>query len=310
MAFQPGVVDALDTGLLLQPARDFQGAGAVGLHAHTQRFQTLDHHPGVEGAESRARGTQETHDFLHVLGTAGDHAAHGAALAVDVLGGRMHDDVGPQFQRLLQGRGAEAVVHHQQGALLVGDVGQGRNVDQLCQGVGRRLDEQQFGIGLDCRLPAVQIGQGRVVDFDAEALEVLLEQTDGGAEYAAGHQHVVATTAQAHGDGEDGGHAGRGGHGLLGPFQCGDALFEGSHSRVGVTRIDVARHFAGKARCGVGSGAEHVAGGEEHGLAVLTLRRATLSGTHSQGFEGRAFQVTVQPSGFPFLRHVPTSSKT
>ncbi|MCY1363110.1 hypothetical protein D9M69_498570 [compost metagenome] len=192
----------------------------------------------------------------------------------------------------------------------MGDLGQCADVHQLGQGVGRRLDEQQFGIGLDRRFPAVQVGQRRVVDLDAEALEVLLEQADGGTEHAARHQHMVAAAAQAHGDGEDRRHAGGSGHCLLGAFEGGDALLESPHGRVGVARIDVARHFAGKARGGVGGGTEHVAGGQEHGLAVLAFRSAALAGTHGQGVEGRAFQVTVQPSGFPFLCHIPTSSET
>jgi hypothetical protein len=79
-----------------------------------------------------------------------------------------------------------------------------------------------------------------------------------------------------------------------------------AHGRVGVARIDVARHFAGKARSGVGSGAEHVAGGEEHRITVLAFRRTVLTGTHSQGVERYAFEVAVQPTGIPFLTHAVT----
>lgn len=45
-------------------------------------------------------------------------AAEHAALAVEVLGGRMHDDVRAELQRTLQRRRAEAVIHREQHACL------------------------------------------------------------------------------------------------------------------------------------------------------------------------------------------------
>ncbi|MNP06842.1 hypothetical protein D3C76_988420 [compost metagenome] len=218
----------------------------------------------------------------------------------------MHDDVRTQFQRLLQRRGAEAVVDHQHRALGVRDVRQFGDIHQLSQRVGRRFDEQQLGVGLDRRVPAGQVRQGHVVDFDAEALEVLLEQADGRAEYAARHQHVVAGTAQAHHHRHDRGHAGGGGHGLLGAFQGGNALFEGTYGRVGVARVDVTRHFAGKTCGGVASGAEYIAGSEEHRITVFAFRRTVLTGTYGQGIERYAFEVAVQPTGIPILTHAVT----
>src|SRR3989344_5352467 len=117
---------------------------------------------------------------------------------------------------------------------------------------------------------------------------------------------MVAGAAQAHDHRQDRRHAGRRGDRLLSAFQCGDTLFERAHGRVGVTGIDVARHFTGKTRSGVGSGAEHIAGGEEHRITVLDFRRAVLTGAHSQGIESYAIEVAVQPTGIPFLTHAAT----
>ena len=45
---------------------------------------------------------------------ADDRAAHAAALAVQIFGRRVNDNIGAQRQRQLQSRGAKAVIHHQQ----------------------------------------------------------------------------------------------------------------------------------------------------------------------------------------------------
>ena len=221
----------------------------------------------------------------------------------------MHDDVGAKFQRLLQGRRAETVVHRQQRAASMGDLGQCGDIHQFGQRVGRRFDEQQLGVGFEGALPGIQIRQRYVIHFDAKALEVLLEQADGRTEYAARHQYMVTATAQAHDNGKNRRHTGGSGHRLLGAFQCGNALLEGTYGGVGVARIDVARHFPSKARSGIGSGAEHVTGRQVQRFAMLTLRRTVLAGTHRQGVEAYAIQVTIKPAGFPFHSHIATSQK-
>ncbi|MNP15823.1 hypothetical protein D3C76_1081940 [compost metagenome] len=278
----------------------------MGLHPQVQGFQALEEDPGVERAQGRPGGAQETNHLFHLLAATGHDAAHATTLAVDEFGGRVHDDVRAHFQRLLQRRGAEAVIDHQHRAFGVSDFRQFGNVHQLGQRVGRRFDEQQFGVGLDCRVPAGQVRQGHVIDFDTETLEVLLEQADGRAKHAARHQHVIAGAAKAHHHRHDRGHAGRGGHGLLGAFQRGNALFKGTHSRVGVARVDVARHFAGKTRGGIGGGTEYIAGSEEHRITVFAFRRTVLTGTYGQGIERYAFEVAVQPTGIPILTHAVT----
>src|SRR5476651_113680 len=114
---------------------------------------------------------------------------------------------------------------------------------------------------------------------------------------------MVARAAQAHHHGDDGRHAGRRGHRLLSAFEGRNTLLERTDGRVGVARVDVARHFTGKTRGSVGGGAEHIAGGEEHRVTVLTFRGAVLAGAHSQGIESYAIEVAVQTTGIPFLTH-------
>jgi len=69
------------------------------------------------------------------------------------------------------------------------------------------------------------------------------------------------------------------------PLQCGKALLEGAHCRVGEARIDVARDLAGETRCCLGGTAEYIAGGGEDRLRLLGLGCADLSSAHGQGIE-------------------------
>jgi len=90
---------------------------------------------------------------------------------------------------------------------------------------------------------------------------------------------------------------------LLGPFQRGDTLFKGTYGRVGIARVNIARHFASKASRRIGRRTEHVAGGWVNRLTVLALGGAMLTGAHRQGVEADAFKIAVQTSRLPFLTH-------
>ena len=188
----------------------------------------------------------------------------------------------------------------------MGDFCQCGDIHQLGQRVGRRLDKQQLGVGLDCRIPAGQFGQRHIINLHAEALEILFKQADGRTEHTARHQDMVPGAAQAHDHRQDGCHARRRGYGLLGTFKGGNALFESTDRRVGVTRINVACHLARKPRCRVGGRAEHIAGGQEHRIAVFAFWRTVLACAHRQGVERYAVEVAVQPTCIPILTHAAT----
>ena len=83
-----------------------------------------------------------------------DGAEQHVAVAGQVLGHRVHDDVGAELERALeQGRG-EGVVDHAEHAALAGGGQQRRQVGDLEQRVGRRLEPEQVG--------AVEGGQHRL----------------------------------------------------------------------------------------------------------------------------------------------------
>ena len=110
------------------------------------------------------------------LSRAADRAGHHAALAVEVLGARVDDEVGAELDRPLQRRRAEAVVDRQQRAGVVRDVGQRADVADLGQRIGRRLGEQQLRVRPHRRLPFGDVGLRDEGGLDAELGELAAEQ--------------------------------------------------------------------------------------------------------------------------------------
>ena len=218
----------------LEETGQSQGTLAVGLHAQAQGLQALEKHPGIERAHAGPGGTQKAeHALTHRHGIADHRPADTAALAVDVLGGRMDDDVGAEIQRPLQGRGAEGIVHHQLAAVGVGQFGQGTDVGDLGQGIGRRLQEQQLRFRPDGRLPGGKIGQRHEAHVHPEGLDVLVEQHHGAAEDGSRGDDVIPGLQQPHDRSQDGRHARGRGHATLAPFQRRQPFLEGAHRGIG-----------------------------------------------------------------------------
>ena len=76
-------------------------------------------------------------------GAAGDGARDHVAVAVQVLGGARDDDVGAVLQRPQQCRREECVVDDEGQATGVDKVGQGVDIDDLEQRVGKDLGEDR-----------------------------------------------------------------------------------------------------------------------------------------------------------------------
>jgi hypothetical protein len=228
--------------------------------------------------------------LAHPLGIADHGPAQTPPLAIQVLGGRMDDQVGAQAQGPLQGGGAEAVVHGQEAAVGVGQIRQGADIGHLRQGIGGSFQKQEPGGGPDGRRPGVQIGQVHIAGRDAETTQVLIEEDRGAAKDGAGRQDMVPDLEQPQAGGEDGGHARGGGDAALATFQGRQAFLEGPHRGIGETRVDVARLVPGEARRRLGGIGEDEAGGGEDGLAVLPFRRAMVAGADRPGGEARALQ--------------------
>src|SRR5687768_8174049 len=94
---------------------------------------------------------------------------HDIAVAVDVFGDAVHDNVGTVIERVLNVGAQEGVVDNNEDAVLVGGGGDGTNVDETQGGVAGRLNPHQL-CGLCDVLADVHLDLGREGDLDAVRL--------------------------------------------------------------------------------------------------------------------------------------------
>ncbi len=160
-------------------------------------LRPAQHQPGVERAGHRADRVLVEGDPLGDVEVAHDQRpADDVGVAAGVLGGGVHHHVGAEGERLLQvGRG-EGVVDDEQRARVVGHRGQRRDVADVEQRVGGRLEPHQLG------LPGPHGGRHRldVVDrrrrvLDPPRLLDLVEEPEGAAVGVVRQHHVVARQA-------------------------------------------------------------------------------------------------------------------
>ena len=72
-------------------------------HPQFEGFQPLQQEPGIHGTERGAGMAQEGLQlFFDIAAAAQHHAAQGPALAIDMLGGGIDDDIGAMLEGPLQ----------------------------------------------------------------------------------------------------------------------------------------------------------------------------------------------------------------
>ena len=134
--------------------------------------------------------------ILQEIFLAQNHAAQAAALAVDIFGRGMHDDIGAELHRPLQRGPGEGIVHDQLRAGLVA-----RSSPRRCRstmrkrGIGRRLQEQhpRFRPHRRCPLRDIVAVHQRV--GDAEARQDFFDHIAAGAEHRLGGHDMIAGSA-------------------------------------------------------------------------------------------------------------------
>ena len=122
----------------------------------------------------------------------------------------------PNFDGLLQGRQTKAVVHGEQCAGIVGDVGNARMSQISASGLVGVRRTKAVVFGLDGGFPFARHPFGRQRNYRTPNLRELgADQLDGRAEHRARAHHMVARFQQAHAQKEDGAHAAGGGDGSI-----------------------------------------------------------------------------------------------
>ncbi len=131
-----------------QPGGELGGVRLRALDPQVQGAQPAQRQPDLERPGDRAVQRAVGDEALVVGATGirarGDHRAEQhVAVAGEVLGHRVDDDVGAQLERALAQGGGEGVVDHRGHPALARRREQGRQVGDLEQGVRRRLQPEQ-----------------------------------------------------------------------------------------------------------------------------------------------------------------------
>ncbi len=137
--------------------RQRQSVRRVAFHPAGERAQAAQDEPGAERAGGPAEAPAGLADVVGepVAGAGEDQgAAEHVAVAAQVLGGRMQDDVGTEGERPLQGGGREGAVDQEPGAGSVRRLGEAAEIEDLELRVGRCLGPDERGAGAPAPPPS------------------------------------------------------------------------------------------------------------------------------------------------------------
>src|SRR5258705_4694351 len=157
-----------------------------------QSFRTAKHEPGVEGTRYRTRRVENE---LHPLGQRVvahyRDSPHHVAMAVEILGSEVIDDVGAVLERPLEIRRSKGVVDDEECILSFRDLPDRREIGDPHHRIGRRFHHDRDRILVARILYVLRITTVYVREAQPEVLEDLVEESVGAAVTAlAGHDVV------------------------------------------------------------------------------------------------------------------------
>ncbi len=296
MRIEKGVADLTHPGIGLELGGDPLRRATLRIDAQTERLEPLDKHPCIERAEARAGVADELLQVIVVELLRTQHGtAQGPSLTVDVFGGGVDDDVGTEFERMLQDRGGEDVVDHDEGSSRMGQLTDGAKVDDLQPWVRGGLEKNRLGPAGERRLPLGKITAVDKAGLDAEPRKDLGRDHCARAEQCPGGDERVAGTQEACQCGEDRRHAAGGRTTDVGAFDQAKPFFEHGNGGVAVTAVDVAVDVARERGFGLGSRAIDEARRGVDRLGGLVETRAAEPTPDQFGGLGGVFEVHRQP---------------
>ena len=153
----------------------------MGTHSEVQRFQPLQHHPGIKRAHRGATGAVERHYWRDQFLCSHQSTTQYSTLPIQILGRRVGHDVSTQQQGRLQCRRAKTIVDGQYGANVLTDLGECGNICHSIERIRRRFDKEHPGIRLGRPAPLIGISERDKTHLNAKFLQRILEQTHRGA---------------------------------------------------------------------------------------------------------------------------------
>ena len=263
--------------MLLEEFGQRQGVIADAVHAQGQRFDPLQdqkgvhrrkrrplvaqrHHAGTPDIRGRAErfgvdhaviadvGLIQAHKALTVLrpgelAAIDDRPTHAVAVAAQVFGERVHDDISTVFDRTQQVGAGYGVVHNQRNARCVRNLGECFDIGHVAKRIADRFAENCLGAVVDQR--GKGLGLARIGEAHGNALlrEGMGKQVVGTAIQRGGRHDVVARLGDRLDRVGDCCHARSDGQCSDTTFKCGDALFQHVGGRVHDAGVDVALHL-------------------------------------------------------------------
>ena len=166
------------------------------------------------------------------------NTAKATPLPVDMFGRGIDHHIRAMFDRMREHRRREHVVHHEQRARRVRQIGHGFQVDNVQRRVRHALTEDHLGVRTDRGGPFVKVVAVNERHLNAIAHHDLFEDIEARTEQRARRHHVIARATDRHQRRVDRRHARGRRERVLGPLKRGDAFFEHAHGRVAIAGID------------------------------------------------------------------------
>src|SRR5258708_7138193 len=137
-----------DFGVGVETPRYRDAVGVVLGHAHGEGFGSARDQKTIQRRKGGAGGTLNEIDFLGFFLARDDYAAAGAvAVAVEVFGHGVDNNVGAQSDGALQIGSQKSIVDDEYGVALSGELGHGGNVRDPKSGISGSFDVQHAGVG-------------------------------------------------------------------------------------------------------------------------------------------------------------------
>lgn len=205
---QAGIIDLLDLRVVMQKFRYSLRVCILLPDADHKRPQATREQEGHLGRHHLSEVLSPSPDRIDQCLLRYHHAARQIAMASEILGCAVDDDVGSELQGRLVDRGGESVVDDDEHAAGFGHLYRFGDVDDFHLWVGRRLEEENAGavrddFGQTADLAAEQ--EGRV---DVEVWQIAIEQFVGASIDVADADDVIAIAAVGEDRGGLSGHAG------------------------------------------------------------------------------------------------------
>ena len=209
MRSEAGEVDAADERVVLERVGRSRRVFFVALHSEFERFQSAQREPTVERRGNGAGRVLQELDRLEHRGILGEsRALNQVGVSGEIFRDAVNDDVGAEFERLLEaGRGEGVVDDHERAAAVREAADRGDVVDEQAR-IGGRFDPDELRPRGNRGVESGGVGEIELRDDDANRLEDFVEDAIGAAVDVGRHDDFVARPQIGLQDGVFGGEAG------------------------------------------------------------------------------------------------------